>query len=155
MSWPLLLLPSVLGEGHAEPAQERQPVLVRLRRGRDRDVEAANLLNVVVVDLGEDDLLVDAERVAAATVERSRVEAPEVTDAGQRDRDETVEKLVHARTAQRHARTDRHPFADLELRDRLAGAANLGALAGNDRQLGDRGVERLRVRLRLADAHVE
>src|SRR5438067_9354047 len=110
MSWPRLLLPfsSVLRKRHAEPAQERQALLVRLRRGRDRDVEAANLLNVVVVDLGEDDLLVDAERVVAATVERSRVEAPEVTDAGQCDRDETVQKLVHARTAQRHARADRH-----------------------------------------------
>jgi len=55
------LLPSVRREGHAEPAQKRQPVLVRLRGGRDRDVEAANLLDVVVVDLREDDLLPEAE----------------------------------------------------------------------------------------------
>src|SRR5882672_6367922 len=61
--WPsyLLLLPSVRRERHAEPAQERKPVLVRLRGGRDRDIEAANLLDIVVVDLREDDLLPDAE----------------------------------------------------------------------------------------------
>ena len=70
MSLPfLLLLPSVRREGHAEPAQKRQPVLVRLRGGRDRDVEAADLLDVVVVDLGEDDLLPDAERLVAASIE--------------------------------------------------------------------------------------
>ena len=48
-----------------------------------------------------------------------------------------------------------HAVADLELRDRLPGAAHLRALAGDDRQLLDRGVERLRVGLALADAHVE
>src|SRR5689334_14203818 len=54
-----LLLPScsVRREGKAEPAQERERLLVRFRGGRDRDVEAANLLDVVVVDLGKDDLL--------------------------------------------------------------------------------------------------
>src|SRR5207253_10928459 len=44
---------------------------------------------------------------------------------------------------------------DLELRDRLAGAAHLRALARDRRQLLDRLVELLRVGLRFADAHVE
>ena len=52
-------------------------------------------------------------------------------------------------------RADRHPLAELEARDRLARLAHLGALAGDDRQLLDRGVERLRVGLRVADAHVQ
>src|SRR5438552_10927154 len=115
MSWPLLLLPSVLGEGHAKPAQERQPVLVRLRRGRDRDVEAANLLDVVVVDLREDDLLGDSEREVAAAVERAWIEPAEVADPRQRDRDQAIEELVHARASQRHARAHGHARADLEL----------------------------------------
>src|SRR5438132_8156502 len=130
MSLPfLLLLPSVRREGHAEPAQKRQPVLVRLRGGRDRDVEAANLLDVVVVDLREDDLLGDPERKIAAAVERARVETPEVADPWQRDRDEPVEELIHARPAQSDTRADGHALSDLELRDRLAGAPDLGALA--------------------------
>ena len=38
--------------------------------GDDRDVHAADGVDLVVVDLGEDELLGDAERVVAATVER-------------------------------------------------------------------------------------
>src|SRR5262249_38861182 len=79
----------------------------------------------------------------------------EVADPGQGDRDEPVEELVHPCAAQRDARTDGHSLAHLELRDRLAGAADLGALAGDRRQLLDGGVEQLRLGLRLADAHVQ
>src|SRR5919204_5143371 len=86
----LVLLPScsVRREGEAEAAQERERLVVRLCGGRDRDVEAANLLDVVVVDLREDDLLLDPKRVVAAAVERARVETTEVADPRQRDRDE-------------------------------------------------------------------
>src|SRR5207244_7658943 len=84
-----------------------------------------------------------------------RVETPEVADPWQRDRDEPVKELIHARPAQSDTRADGHALADLELRDRLARAPDLGALARDRRQLSDRSVERLRVGLRLADAHVE
>src|SRR5205807_3084963 len=57
--------------------------------------------------------------------------------------------------AESHARADRHARADLELRDRLPRLAHLCALTGDDRQLLDRGVELLGVRLRFAHAHVE
>ena len=45
------------------------------RRRRDGHVEAAHLVDGVVVDLREDDLLPDAEREVAAAVERVRVDA--------------------------------------------------------------------------------
>src|SRR5438034_4062525 len=151
----VLLLPSIRSERHAEAAQQRERLVVRLGGGRDRDVEAADLLDVVVVDLGEDDLLADAERVVAAAVERARAQPAEVADAWQRDCDQPVEELVHARAAQRDLRADRHALADLELGDRLAGLAHLRALPRDDRQLLERRVELLRVGLRLADAHVE
>src|SRR4051794_34674188 len=81
------LVPSLFGgERKPEPAQKRLGLLVRRGGGRDRDVEAADLLDAVVVDLREDDLLADAERVVAAPVERGRVEPAEVADARQRDR---------------------------------------------------------------------
>src|SRR5205823_7482825 len=102
-----------------ECLQEGAGVIVGLGAGRDRHVEAAYLLDVVVVDLREDDLLAHAEGVVAAAVERSGVEAPEVADARQRDRDQPVEELVHARAAERHLRAHRHALAHLELRDRL------------------------------------
>src|SRR3954471_12163200 len=76
----VLVLPSVRRERHPEAAQQLARLVVRLGGGRNRDVEAADLLDVVVVDLGKDDLLADAERVVAAAVERARAEAAEVAD---------------------------------------------------------------------------
>src|SRR6266511_5461832 len=151
-----LVPPLALGaERQAHGLEQRAGVVVGLGGSRDRHVEPADLLDVVVVDLWKDDLLPHAHRVVAAAVERLRVQPAEVADARQRDRDEPVEELVHPGAAERHLRADRHAFADLELRDRLPGAANLRALPGDDRQLFDRGVELLGVVLRLADAHVE
>src|SRR6266849_3096678 len=156
MSSPLLVPPLALAaERKAYGQEQRAGVVVGLGRGRDRHVETANLLDVVVVDLREDDLLADTERIVPAAVERAGVEAAEVANARERDRDEPVEELVHARSAQRDLRADRHALANLELRDRLPGAPHLRALAGDRRQLLDRLVELLRVVLRLADAHVE
>ena len=123
--------------------------------GRDRDVEAADLLDGVVVDLREDDLLAHARASSCRGRRTSGRESAEVADARKRDRDQPVEELPHPVAAQRDARADRHALADLELGDRLAGAAHLGALAGDDRQLVHRGVEHLRIGLRLADAHVQ
>src|ERR687891_2386450 len=77
-----LVRPSLSGERHAERAEQRAPVLVRLRRGGDRDVEPADRGHLVVVDLGEDDLLADADRVVAAAVERAGVEPAKVANAG-------------------------------------------------------------------------
>src|SRR5919106_1196938 len=110
------LLPS-RGEREAELAQQRQPRLVRLRGGRDRHVEAPDLVDRVVVDLREDDLLADAERVVAAAVERIGRQASEVAYARQGNRDEPVEELVHPVAAQRHLDADGHTLAQLEARD--------------------------------------
>src|SRR3954454_4730051 len=152
----LLLVPPCLGgERQAQPQEERPRLLVVLGGGRDRDIEAADLVDAVVVDLGEDDLLADADRIVAATVEGARVEPAEVADPRQRDRDQPVDELPHPVAAQRHARADRHPLAELELGERLLRPAHLRPLARDDRELLDRGVEDLRLGLRLADAHVE
>src|SRR5581483_608277 len=114
---------SVGSEREAERIQERARLDV-VRRGRgDRDVEAADLIDAVVIDLGKDDLLADAERVIAAAVERVGIEAAKVANARQGDRDQPVEELPHAVAAQRDLHADGHALADLELRDRLAGAA--------------------------------
>src|ERR1700757_1636338 len=81
----LLVPPVAVREGQAEGPQQREGVLVGLGARRDRHVETADLLNVVVVDLRKDELLADAEREVAAAVERPRVEPAEVADPGQRD----------------------------------------------------------------------
>src|SRR5438094_167715 len=88
-----LLLPSVRGEREAKAAEKRAGLLVRVRARGDGDVEAADLVDGVVVDLRKDDLLADAERVVPAPVERARAETSEVADARQGDRDQPVEEL--------------------------------------------------------------
>ena len=91
----------VARERHAERVEQGERLGVRLGGGGDRDVEPADLVDAVVVDLGEDDLLADAHGVVAAAVERARVQAAEVADPRDRDRAQAVEELVGALAAQR------------------------------------------------------
>src|SRR4029078_12879021 len=75
MSSPLLLPPfAVRREWQTERPQQREGWLVVRGARRERHVEPADLLDVVVVDLREDELLANAEREVAAAVERTRIE---------------------------------------------------------------------------------
>src|SRR4051812_31403581 len=146
---------ALAAEGHAEGLEQRVGLAVGRGRRRDGDVEPADLVDLVIVDLGEDDLLADAEVVVAAPVEGARRQAAEVADPRDRDGHEPVEELVGALAPERHRQADRHALADLELRDRLARAADVRLLAGDRAELLLSGVEDLRVLLGVADAHVE
>src|SRR5690349_24333185 len=128
LSQLLLSFGALLCERHPEPAQEREALLVGLGGRRDRDVQAADARDRVVVDLREDDLLADPEREVAPSVEGPRVQTPEIADAREGDRHEPVEELPHAGATQRDARADRHALANLEAGDRLPRLAHLRAL---------------------------
>src|SRR5947199_1136147 len=93
-SLPLALF--VAAERETEGSQQRAALVVGGARGDDGDVHPADGVDLVVVDLGEDQLLGDAERVVPATVERVRVEPAEVADARNRDAHEPVVELPHA-----------------------------------------------------------
>ena len=85
----------------------------------------------VVVDLGEDDLLLEAERVVALAVERLARDALKSRMRGSASVIEAVEELPHARAAQRDHRADGEALAELEVRDRLLGARDDRLLAGD------------------------
>src|ERR1044071_5118044 len=72
-------------ERHAEVAQQSAALGVGVRRRHDRDVHALDRVDLVVLDLGEDDLLAHAPREVAAPVEPARRHAAKVADARQRD----------------------------------------------------------------------
>src|SRR5205085_11347966 len=102
-------------EGEIEQAQQLARLLIRLRGGGYDDIHAPDLVDLIVIDLGEDDLFLEAHGVIASAIEGTRIEAAEVAHARQRDRHQTIEKLVHALAAQRDLAADRHAFAQLEL----------------------------------------
>src|SRR3954452_14445325 len=143
------------GDRKAEPAEQLATLVVGRGGGDQRDVHATRPVDPVDVDLAEHRLLGQPERVVAVPVELLGVQAAEVADAGQRERQEAVEELPHAVTAEGDLGADRHALAQLELRDGLAGADDGGLLAGDGRQVADGAVHQLRVAGRLADAHVD
>src|SRR5918995_2881811 len=136
---------SVALERHAEELEELSPLLVGLRRRHDADLEPAQPVDLVVVDLGVHELLAEAEAEVAAAVERARRDAAEVADAWQRQRHRSLQEVVHPLAAKRDLRADRHPGPQPELRDAALGAGHDWLLSGDRRQVADGGVERLRV----------
>src|SRR6187455_700806 len=82
-SWPLILPPRLRGEGHAEEFEKLLRFLVGLRRRHDADLQPAETVHLVVVDLGERELLTHPEAVVATPVERLVGHAAEVADARQ------------------------------------------------------------------------
>src|SRR5262245_47650721 len=103
---PPALLPGNIGLTSRERETEgieQSPAARVVGRGRDdRDVHATGDVDAVVVDLREDQLLVDTERVVAPAVPRRGGKAAEVADPGDGDRDEAVEELPHAVAPQGH-----------------------------------------------------
>src|SRR5260221_464563 len=147
-------LSSVL-EREAERGEQCARLVVGLRRGGDGDVHAAQGIDLVVIDLGEDDLFLEAEVVVAAAVERAVRHAAEVTDARHRDVHQAVEELVHARAAQRHHAAHREVGAHLEVGDRFARLRHHRLLPGDLGHVGHRVVEHLLVGGGFAHPHVD
>ena len=146
---------SVLLEREAELLEQRAALVVVGGGGDDRDVHAPRAVDPVLVDLVEHDLLGQTEGVVATAVELLGREAAEVTDTGQRQRQQPVQELPHPVAAQRDVRADRHALAQLELRDGLAGLGDLRLLAGDRGQVLDGTLDQLGVASRLADTHVD
>src|SRR4030095_14335390 len=83
------------------------------------------------------------------------VQATEVADAGQHDRDEPVQELPHAVAPHGDLGPDRLALADRESVDGLLGPGDQRLLAGDLGQVADRPVKQARLADRLADAPVD
>src|SRR5258708_31934081 len=125
----------VLTEREAEQLEQRATFLVRASGGDHGDVHPSRPVDAVLVDLVEHRLLGETERVVAVAVELAPVEAAEVADTRERDRQQPVQELPHAVVAQGDLGADRHALPQLELRDRLGRAAHLRLLAGDRGQV--------------------
>src|SRR5258708_24920321 len=69
-------------EREAERREQRARLVVGLGGGVDGDVHSPERVDLVVLDLGEDDLLLHAQAVVAPAVEGPVGGPPEVADAG-------------------------------------------------------------------------
>ena len=134
-------VPRLLPEGHAEFRQEAFCLGVGLRRRNNGDIQAGNALDLIEIDLRENDLLGDAERVVPVTVEGVLVDPAEVLDARERDVEQAIEELVHDRAAERNPGADLLAFANLEVRDALPSLRLDGFLARDQGQVVERTVE--------------
>src|SRR5512135_2567687 len=94
-SLPSLLPPRLAGEGHAEEFKKLLALLVGLRRRHDADLQPAETVYLVVLDLREGELLSHTQRIVAAAVGRLARHAVEVTDARQRQASEPLEEVPH------------------------------------------------------------
>src|SRR3954451_11046144 len=125
-------------EREPEGAEQGPSLLVRLGRGHDGDVEAADPVDPVLVDLVEHALLLETEGVVAVAVELLRRQTAEVADARQGERDQAVHELPRAVTTEGDVRADGLALAQLELRDGLAGLRHDRLLAGDLGEVVDR-----------------
>src|SRR5215831_3908080 len=146
---------SSLPEREVERAQQRARLCVGLRAGAHGDVHSPDIGHLVVVDLGEDDMFLDADRVISAAIEAFRRQPAEVAHPRQRDVDQPVDELVHARLAQRHLAADRLAVAHLEGGDRLSGFGDHRLLAGDEAEITGGGFDLLAVVDAFADAHID
>src|SRR5262245_1610324 len=101
-------------EGEPERDQQRPSLVVVPRARHDRDVHAPDLQHLVVVDLREDQLLGQTQRVVAVAVEGARVQPTEVPDPGDRDGDEPIDELPHPVAPKGDLGADRLPPTQLE-----------------------------------------
>src|SRR6202051_1552476 len=67
-----------LPEREIECGQQSTRLVIGARRGAHRDVHAPRFPGLVEVDFGENDVLLDAERIVAAAVKALRVQPAEV-----------------------------------------------------------------------------
>src|ERR1044072_1258977 len=108
-----MFLPSFLlfHKRHAESTKQGAAFFVSASRSNYGNVHAPRPINFVEVTLLEDQLILNSNRVSAATSKGARADAAKIAQARQHCVDEAIQKLVHPLAAQRHRNADGHPPA--------------------------------------------
>src|ERR1035437_3156891 len=146
--------PRLAGEGHAEEFEQPLRFLVGLRRRHDADLQPAETVHFVVVDLRKSELLPEPQRIVPAPVERLSAAAGEVSAARQRKPGESLEEVPHAVAPEGDPGTDRVTGPKAELRDGALRLRRDRLLAGDGRQVSDGRIDRLGVGKSLTQADV-
>ena len=129
-------------------------LFVGRRSGHDGDVHTTGAIDLVVVNLGEDELLGYTHGEVATAVEALGRNAAEVADTRNCDGNQSIQELPHAVAAQGDLGADGHALTKLEGCDGLAGMGYDGLLTGDGAQVCNSAVDGLGVLCGLANAHV-
>src|SRR5688572_12960953 len=121
--------PRLRGEGHAEEFKQLLGLLVGLRRRHDADLQPAETVHLVVIDLRERKLLSQTQGIVAPPIERLVGDTPEVADAWQGEGRQPVQEVPHPLAAEGHLGADRVARPYVELGDRTLGLGDDGSLA--------------------------
>src|ERR1700685_392810 len=105
-------------ERNAEQLQQLAPLFVVSCGGGYSDVHALDFVYPGVINLRENELVLNADGVVAAAVERIRRQPFEVANTRQNNRRQAVEEFVHSLAPQGDHAADGHALANLEIRNR-------------------------------------
>src|SRR3989441_8611261 len=135
--------------------QQRSRLIITAGSGHDGGVHALQLVHLGIINLRKNQLVVQAQCVVAATIERLGGNSAKVAHPGQHHVYQAIKKLVHAVAAQGYHGANRHPRAHFECRNRFLGPRYHRLLAGNLAKLVDRRIQDLGVLGGLAHTHVD
>src|SRR5690606_18865613 len=113
----------------------RTRFVVITSRRYDRNIHSAGLIDLIKIDLREDQLFANAERIVAAAIERFTRNAAKVSHTRKRYGDQAIEELEHTVASKRDHRSDAHSLSKLESCDRLLRLGHNGLLASDRFQL--------------------
>src|SRR5471032_3441359 len=150
----MVLLQSV-AEREFESTQQGATFIIVLGSGGQGDVQTAESIDLVVVDFREDDLLFHAHAVVTTTIEGLGIQAAEVADPRQGDRQQTIQEFVHTLTAQSHFDADRPTFTDFKASDGFPSVGHNDFLAGDLFQVSNSVLDDFFVADRFAQTHVQ
>src|SRR5699024_6370712 len=108
---------ALLAEREFEPIQQSTALFIIGRRGRNDNIQAAQGINLVVINLRKHDLFANTQTVITTSVKRTRIQTTKVADTRQRNIDQTIQKFVHLSATQGNLAANRPSFTDLEAGD--------------------------------------
>ena len=151
----MIYLRSVLFKGHAHEFEQAAGLFVGLSGGDEDDIHSSDLVDLIVLDLREDDLLFESQRVIAAAVESVGRNTVEVTDTRKRDVDEFIGESVHTYVSQRDLAANVHACTDFEVSDRLLCLGDYGLLTGDLHQVAACRLDGFRILSRFTETHID
>lgn len=121
----------------------------------DDDIHTSDLSDLIVVDLREDQLFLDAKGVVSMSVEGIVGNASEVTDAREGDGDEFIIELIHPGSSEGDFAADGLSLTKFEGGDGLLSLGDHGSLSGDGGKFSHGVIEGFGVAGGIANADVD